>query len=72
MGKKQSIQKKDCRQRYRLDYYYEGQKICRDTFMYIQAVFKNRLAALVKHYLQMVLAPGYMEIRERCLSMHWK
>jgi len=34
----------------RSDYMHEGQKICRDTFMFIHAVFKDRLFALVKHY----------------------
>lgn len=39
---------------HRLD---EGQKICCDTFMYIHAVFKDRLAALVQHYLQNGVTP---------------
>lgn len=45
------------RKRYRLDYFYEGQKICRDTFMYMHGVFKDRLAALLKHYLENGVTP---------------
>ncbi|XDV33088.1 hypothetical protein PO909_003653 [Leuciscus waleckii] len=45
------------RKRYRLDYFYEGLKICWDTFMYMHAVFKDRLAALIKHYLQNGVTP---------------
>lgn len=39
------------RMNYRLDYFHENQKICRDTFMFMHAVFKDRLTALISHYI---------------------
>jgi len=45
------------RQKDRVDYYHEGHKICRSTFMFIHAVFKDRLAALLKHYTENGVTP---------------
>ena len=38
------------RKKVRVDYYHKGAKICRDTFMYIHGVFKDRLTDLIKHF----------------------
>ena len=38
------------RKRVRVDYFHKGHKICRDTFMFIHGVFKDRLTNLIAHY----------------------
>lgn len=42
--------KQSDRCRVRVDYFYKGLKICRDTFMYIHGIFKDRLSNLITHY----------------------
>lgn len=45
------------RNKIRSDYRHEGHKICRDTFMFMHAIFKDRLAALHKHYHENGVSP---------------
>jgi len=33
-----------------MDYFFEGDKICRDTFLFMHGIFKDRLMALMNHY----------------------
>lgn len=40
------------RKRVRVEYRYKGAQICRDTFMFIHGIFKDRLTNLIQHYQQ--------------------
>ena len=37
-------------QRNRTDFYHHGKIICRDTFIFLHAISKDKLTALLKHY----------------------
>ena len=45
------------RKRDRMTYMHEGKKICRDTFMFMHGIFKDRLEALLRHYKQEGIQP---------------
>ena len=40
------------RKKVRVDYFHQGHRICRNTFMYMHGIFKGRLTSLIAHFLQ--------------------
>lgn len=45
------------RKRVRVDYHLNGGKVCRDTFMFAHAIFKDRLTNLISHFQEHGVTP---------------